>query len=376
MTPPLPLSHPLWYLPVLMVGACIGSFLNVVIYRVPRDLSVNEPKRSFCPRCEYAIPMHLNLPLISWLMLRGKCANCGGRISFRYFAVELLTAVLFGVVWWLFGEQAPAVTPFLFLLMALLVPITFIDAEHLVIPLSMTWAGSVAGLLAAVVWPRMPALGAMIEPDRVGGLIQSGLGWLIGFFGLWAVVLFGKLAFGRRKLAFPEQADWALREPENDQETLNLVIGEEVISWWDMFYRKSDRLIIEASRLRLDGEEIDPGTLTIRETEVELPDGRTLQIEKLKALDGRAERVVIPREAMGMGDVHLMGVVGAFFGPAAVLFSLFAACVYAIGAAIFGRIGFGIRLPFGPFIALGALTWLFGGWKLWQAYLEMVGLGW
>mgnify|MGYP000937858559 FL=1 len=133
MSLPLPLSHPLWYLPVLVVGACIGSFLNVVIHRLPRDLSVNEPKRSFCPRCGYAIPMHLNLPLVSWLVLRGKCANCGGRIAFRYFAVELLTTVLFGVVWWLFGERAPAAAPFLLLLVALLIPITFIDAEHLVI---------------------------------------------------------------------------------------------------------------------------------------------------------------------------------------------------------------------------------------------------
>jgi len=371
-----PLSHPLWYLPVVLLGACVGSFLNVVIYRVPRDMSVNEPKRSFCPRCEYPIPMYLNLPVISWLMLRGKCANCGGRIAFRYFGVELLTAVLFGVVWCLFGGVAPAVTPLLMLLMALLVAITFIDAEHLVIPLSMTWAGSLAGLAAAAVWPRLPMLAWGVVPERVDGLIQSGLGWVIGFFGLWAMVLFGKLAFGRRRLNFPEQADWRLREPESEEETLSLVIGDEEVSWWDMFYRKSDRLIIEASRLRVDGEEVETGTLVIRETEVELPDGRSLKIEELKALDGRAERVVIPREAMGMGDVHLMGMVGAFFGWSAVLFSLFSACVFAILAALIGRIGFGIRLPFGPFIALGALSWLFGGWMLWQAYLEMLGLGW
>ena len=61
-----------------VLGACIGSFLNVCIYRMPLGLSVNEPKRSFCPSCKYQIPLHHNIPLLTWLVLRGKCANCGG----------------------------------------------------------------------------------------------------------------------------------------------------------------------------------------------------------------------------------------------------------------------------------------------------------
>ena len=70
------LAHPIWFVPAFLIGACIGSFLNVVIYRVPLGLSVNEPKRSFCPKCKAAIPMSLNIPLLSWLWLRGKCSNC------------------------------------------------------------------------------------------------------------------------------------------------------------------------------------------------------------------------------------------------------------------------------------------------------------
>jgi leader peptidase (prepilin peptidase) / N-methyltransferase len=76
---------------------------------------------------------------------------------------------------------------------------------------------------------------------------------------------------------------------------------------------------------------------------------------------------------MGMGDVHLLGMIGAFFGWTGVFFSLFAASVFAIVAAVIGRIGFGKQLPFGPFLAMGAVAWMFGGWKIWVWYLDSLG---
>src|SRR3954452_9512344 len=81
------------------LGAAVGSFLNVCIYRLPLDLSVNQPRRSFCPSCKKQLTWYQTVPLLSWLFLRGKCANCGARIAFRYFAVEFLTALLFLCVW-------------------------------------------------------------------------------------------------------------------------------------------------------------------------------------------------------------------------------------------------------------------------------------
>ena len=116
-----------------------------------------------------------------------------------------------------------------------------------------------------------------------------------------------------------------------------------------------------------------PATLIIRELEIELPDGTVKRLEDVKSVDGTAISVVIPREAMGMGDVHLLGMIGAFFGWTGVLFSLFAASIFAIIAAVIGRIGFGRQLPFGPFLVMGMVAWMFGGWKLWQWYISLLG---
>ena len=113
--------------------------------------------------------------------------------------------------------------------------------------------------------------------------------------------------------------------------------------------------------------------MIIRENVIELADGRTFEIEKLVSLRGKTSSVVIPREAMGMGDAHLLGMIGAFFGWSGAFFSLFGASLFAIFAAVVGRIGFGKQLPFGPFIAMGALAWMFGGWKLWQLYMDFIG---
>lgn len=363
-----PLDHWLWLIPAFLIGACIGSFLNVVIYRVPRGMSVNDPKRSFCPHCKKPIPMCLNLPIISWMWLRGKCRECAAPILFRYIWVEILTGLLFAAVWWQFPPQ---VAVFLWIMAALLVAITFIDAEHLIIPTSLTWAGSLIGLLACAIWPQLPVM-AYKAGGWLSGLKHGAIGWVAGFVGLWLVVELGKLAFGKKSMKFDKPAEWHLREPEGDEDPMCFVISGDAIPWWDMFSRKSDRLLVECADIRVDGESAGGGTLTIREVEIALPDGTVHRLASLKSLDGTATSVVIPREAMGIGDVHLLGMIGAFFGWSGVFFSLFAASIIAIIAALIGRIGFGKQLPFGPFLAMGAGAWAFGGWKIWAWYLDFL----
>ncbi|NJM38291.1 MAG: prepilin peptidase [Akkermansiaceae bacterium] len=192
-----PFTHWLWLIPAFLIGAVIGSFLNVAIYRLPLGMSVNEPRRSFCPMCKKPIPIWLNLPLISWLWLGGKCKKCKTPIAFRYFGVELLTAILFTIVWWLFAPQSVVIILFLWILIALLVVMTFIDAEHLIIPTSLTWAGSVMGLIACMIWPQISAL-SDFESRWLHGLKNGAIGWALGFFGLWVVVELGKMAFGKK----------------------------------------------------------------------------------------------------------------------------------------------------------------------------------
>jgi leader peptidase (prepilin peptidase)/N-methyltransferase len=367
------LDHWLWLVPAVLLGACIGSFLNVVIYRLPLGLSVNDPKRSFCPRCKKPIPLWLNLPLVSWLYLQGKCKECREPIAVRYIAVELLTALLFAAVWLVFGPTAPAVVGLLWVLMALLIAIGFIDAEHMIIPVKLTWAGSLVGLAACAVWPQLPVLAATAPGSWLAGLLQGGLGWAAGFVGLGVVVELGKLAFGKKPLSFKQPVAWSLREPQRDDDPMWFVIDGESVAWWDMFNRKTDRLLVEASEIQVDGAMVGSGLLTIRELEIQLPDGTIHRLAKLASLHGTATRVVIPREAMGAGDGHLLGMIGAFFGWTGVLFALFSGCVIALIGALIGRIGFGRQLPFGPCLALGAVVWMLGGWKLFAWYMALLG---
>jgi leader peptidase (prepilin peptidase) / N-methyltransferase len=368
-----PVEHWVWLIPIFWVGACVGSFLNVAIYRLPLGMSVNSPKRSFCPQCKSPIPLWLNFPLVSWLWLRGRCKVCDAPIAFRYFGVEFLTAVLFVAAWWLLAPQSVAVVLFLWVLLSLLVVVSFIDAEHLIIPTNLTWAGSVCGLVAAAVWPDLPNL-AGLSQSRGEAVALSFSGWLLGFGLLRVVVELGKKALGKKSLTFSEAVPWSLKEPENEMEPMHFLIAEESIPWWDVFSRKSDQLRIEATAISVSGQAVGQGTVLIREGEIELPDGSVRSISDIKSLEGMATSVVIPREAMGMGDAHLLAMIGSFFGWSGVLLALFASSIFALIAAAIGRVGFGKQLPYGPFLAMGGVFWLFGGWKLWQWYLSAIGL--
>lgn len=266
---------------VFLFGACIGSFLNVCVYRIPRGESIVTP-RSHCPHCSKLIAWYDNIPVLSYLLLRAKCRHCGGRISARYMLIELLVAVLFTLIWLLYGllnRQGsywmildPRI-PVYWLAMSGLVVATFVDFEHYIIPDRISLGGIVAGLLISALVPLTHGEVSRIasfESGVIGALAGGGLLWAVGFVG----------------------------------------------------------------------------------------------------------KIVLKKEAMGMGDVKLLAAIGAFSGWQAVLFTViissFAGSIIGVGLICLGDKKWQSRLPYGPYIALGAVLWMLWGSDWWNAYLTWV----
>ena len=193
--PDLSLAPPAFgYILAAVFGAIIGSFLNVVIHRVPLEESVVFPN-SRCPSCGAVIAFYDNIPVISWLLLRAKCRGCRQPISFRYPAVELLTAAMFVAVAWHDGPT-PAL-PFDLIFVSALLALIFIDAEHMILPNVITYPGMVFAVVARVAIPYLtgtlyfddlPSLshGAFAGlPVWVTSLAGAGIGALIGGGSLW-----------------------------------------------------------------------------------------------------------------------------------------------------------------------------------------------
>lgn len=253
---------------VFLAGLCIGSFLNVCIWRIPRDESIVWPG-SHCPACNHKIAPWDNLPLLSWLILNGKCRHCQAPISPRYFIVELLTGALFAGLWFVHG--ASLFTPIYCFFTGALILGTFVDFDHLILPDRVTLGGMVAGLVLSFAFPELQG-----RSERLPALIQSVGGLALGFGILWTVATVGRL--------------------------------------------------------------------------------------------------VLKREAMGFGDVKLLGAVGACLGWQAVLFAVFVSSLSGtlLGFTLIalGKKELQSKIPYGPHIALAAVLWMFCGPACIELYLS------
>jgi leader peptidase (prepilin peptidase)/N-methyltransferase len=174
-----------------LAGLLIGSFLNVCIFRLPRDLSVVTPARSFCPFCEETIAWYDNIPLLSYILLRGKCRRCGARIPLRYPVVELATAVAFAISVAAFGVTLPALKYALF--SAIMITLIASDLEERILPDEFTIGGTVLAFMLAWFVPLRPEFVLLVMPyslgprwlslgeSLLGAVVSGGSIWLVGW---------------------------------------------------------------------------------------------------------------------------------------------------------------------------------------------------
>jgi len=334
---------------VFLFGAAAGSFFNVCIHRMPREESIVNPP-SHCPKCNQPIRWHDNIPLVSFFVLRGKCRHCGGTISPRYLFIELLTASLFLAVW--LKYEFLWVAPIYWVLIGGLIVSTFIDFERFIIPNEITYGGIVTGLMMSAVYP--PLLGASTV---LSGLGRSVVGLLAGSLPLYGMVEIGKLVFGRRKVSLTPGTLVRIADGK-------LVCEGEEIPWGDMFNRDSDRIRFQAATLKFKDQSLENVAVRVSATHLEVGEQRH-ELAQIGLVEATTDLLVIPREAMGLGDVKFIAAIGAFLGWEASLFTIFSSSV--IGGAVglllvaIGKKELHAKIPYGPYIALAALLWIFFG---------------
>lgn len=179
-----------WYALIIttLCGAAIGSFLNVVIYRLPREESLILP-RSRCPSCDAAIKPYDNIPILSYLFLGGKCRACRAPISARYPAVEASTAIIYLIVF-LHDGLTPAL-PLDLIFVTVIVALIFIDAEHMILPDAITLKGIPLAFLARALVPNLDGINFLTHGTLAGwpvwgvSLVGAVLGALAGGGSLW-----------------------------------------------------------------------------------------------------------------------------------------------------------------------------------------------
>lgn len=159
---------------IFLFGLCIGSFLNVCIYRLPASKTITDPPRSICPSCNRQIRYYDNIPILSYLWLKGRCRHCGTRIPFRYVVVELMTGVVAVGILFHFGLTLEGLIYFVFI--SSLIIMTFIDIDHRIIPDVITLPGILIGLIASLALPTVGFKNAII-----GMLVGGGSLWLVAW---------------------------------------------------------------------------------------------------------------------------------------------------------------------------------------------------
>jgi len=363
----------IWFTFIFAFGCCIGSFLNVVIYRLPRDKSLVTPP-SACPACGKHIRFYDNIPLVSWLLLGRKCRYCKAPISPRYFVIELLTAIVFVGIFTLYfrTDLRPGVDSFLrggwliylvtIIMLSAFIAASAIDLELWIIPVSICWFVTVVGLIVSalggyIIDPADIANFALLPTTRTIFFKESTISSLSAGATIGFVISLVLLVTGLIKRSY--ESEDLQNVPDKQQKTSDeqdfnhrLEICREIVflvpiivcsaaaylfirhySWWVDF---SQNPVIAGLLGSLWGYFMGCGIVWATRIFGTLGFGR---------------------EAMGLGDVHLMGAAGAVIGGPFVIVAFFIAPFFGLAwvavQIFFKKIR---QIPYGPFLSLGVLA--------------------
>ena len=362
-----------------LMGACIGSFLNVVIYRLPLGLSVHRPSRSFCPQCKALIPWYHNIPLVSWVLLRGRSACCGQPISARYWLVEAACTALFFLMGWNFAYESLPTQLLLCGWCACMLALLAMDWEQMVVhvPLALLAAG--CGVAAAWLDPQLTDPADTIRLFSESGMETAGLAypwsglvWGVvgagsGYLLFRLVALGGRLMFGRRSLHFAEPEEWQLRQEGED---IVLTVGGQRYLWTEVFPESSASIVLEDAVATAVPEA--RGKIVLEEAALVLPDGTRKSLEDYESLGGTCAGLSLERSAMGSGDPWLALAIGSVCGWQGIIFALVGGSIIGLLFALLMRVRRGVPMPFGPSLILAAYIWLLWGPQVLEAYLSLL----
>ncbi len=377
-----------WIVFIFAIGCCVGSFLNVVICRLPYDKSLVKPA-SACPSCGKHIQFYDNIPLVSWLLLSGKCRYCKAKISPRYFVIELLTGLVFIGTFLLYFNSGlrHGIPAFLsggwilylvsVVLLSTLIACSAIDLEMWIIPLSICWFGTMAGLLGGAITPLlihpatirhyflMPTTADLIFVNHTtvaslvaGATIGLGISMLLlatgilkrsyDFSGVQGLSENPKGCENPDGSAISSQAEEGFSDRfEMFREVLFLLpiivcalAASQIVNqcpalhqWWLVF---SQRPVVEGFMGSLAGYFV--GCTVVWATRI-------------------LGTLAFGKEAMGLGDVHLMGAAGTVIGPLFAVIAFFVAPFFGLvwaAAQMFSKKT--RQIPYGPFLSIGIVV--------------------
>ena len=384
-----PAQHAIYLTFFFALGACVGSFLNVVVWRIPNNMSLIRPG-SHCPACKTRLAWYDNVPIFGWLMLRGKCRYCGVKISARYPLIELITALLFAGYYAAFfllhvspcarvpgglhpitlepvarnefmahvSRDLPMYLLYMYMVGTLLA-VSLIDAERYWIPLRTTWLLAVVGMFAHAVLDRPGLPGAVsVSAAGIGGAVAagSGLGLLLSILLLQLGKIPVSFAEGEPELEIDQVQESGMpKPPAYSVADIRREIGKEML----FLLPPMSGAVIAVALVLMSETSGDAWRKLLAENHWLTGLLGSVLGAMIGALLVWLARILgtlaLGRVSMGLGDVHLMFGVGAVLGagPVAVAFFLapFSALVLGLWMLITRKRH---EMPFGPYLSLAS----------------------